>query len=74
VKLPNPKEEQKRVDAWNSAHPVGTPVVRYKLINPKREPVTTATRSAAWLMGGHTGVVMVEGIAGGISLDALEIP
>jgi hypothetical protein len=31
--------------------------------------LTTKTRSEAWVMGEHTPVVMVEGIAGGYALD-----
>lgn len=74
MKPPSPKYEQKRVDDWNSSHPVGTEVVRYKRINPRREPAgRTKTRSEAWLMGGHTAVVMVDGIAGGVPLDAFEL-
>ena len=50
------------MDEWNSKHPVGTPVTRYALINPLREPQETKTRSEAWLMGGHTAMVMVESV------------
>ena len=34
----------------------------------------SVTRSEAWLMGGHTPVVMVEGYAGGIALSHVIVP
>jgi hypothetical protein len=68
MKRPN---QQKLVNDWNTNHPVGTPVTRYKLINPLREPVETRTRSAAWIMGGHTAMVMVEGMAGGVMVESV---
>ena len=66
------KNQQKVVDAWNAAHPIGTPVTRYKLINPLADPVETKTRSEAWLMGGHSAMVMVEGIAGGVLVESVK--
>jgi hypothetical protein len=66
-------QQQALVDSWNAEHPkVGTRVIRYALINPKREPSPTRTRSEAWLMGGHTAVVMVEGVAGAVACESLE--
>lgn len=69
----SPEEEQKLVDEWNRRHPVGTSVRRYKYINPNREaePVLTKTTSAAWVLGGHTAVVMVEGKAGCVALASV---
>jgi hypothetical protein len=58
--------EQRIVDAWNKAHPVGSQVT-LRLDNGTG--VQTKTRSAAWVMGGHTAVVMVEGKTGGWALD-----
>ena len=66
------KKQQKLVDDWNAKHPVGTAVTRYKLIKPLREPQETKTRSEAWLMGGHTAMVMVEGIAGGVMVESVK--
>ena len=62
---------QQLVNDWNAQHPVGTRVTRYKLINPLREPTATATRSAAWVMGGHSAMVMVMGVAGGVALESV---
>lgn len=69
---PDIKALQKQVDDWNATHPVGTPVTRYKLIAPLSEPVETKTRSEAWIMGGHSAVVMVEGMAGGVLLESVQ--
>lgn len=63
--------QQKLVDDWNAAYPIGTPVTRYKLINPLAEPQETKTRSAAWLMSGHSAMVMVEGISGGVLVESV---
>lgn len=60
-----------QVAAWNASHPVGTPVMRYRLINPLREGTRTKTRSKAWVMGGHSAVVMVEGVSGGVLLESV---
>lgn len=56
---------------WNQANPIGTPVTRYTMINPLREPMETKTRSEAWLMGGHSAMVMVEGVAGGVLVESV---
>ena len=52
----------------NQELPVGTPV------NLRRDDGSifeTVTRSIPWKLGGHTWVVMVEGIAGGYLLDRI---
>jgi len=48
------------------AWPLGTAVVVTK---DNGERVETCTRSEPWLLGGHTWVIMVDGIAGGYALD-----
>lgn len=55
------------VDAFNKHVPVGSRVVYWPgvRVGEGRESVT---RSAAWFLGGHTPVVMVEGYPGGIAL------
>lgn len=69
----SPKAQQKIVDEWNASHPVGTPVTRYKLVNPLADPSDTKTRSEAWLMGGHTAMVMVDGVAGGVMVESCKV-
>lgn len=53
-----PSEE---VDRWNADHPVGTAVV-VRLDSGERR--LTETRSPAWVLGGHTAVVLARGISG----------
>lgn len=53
-------------DTYNSEFPVGIPV--WVALDDGRI-LDTRTRSEAWVLGGHSVVVMVEGIAGGYSLD-----
>lgn len=62
---------QRIAENWNVQHPIGTAVTRYKLINPLREPQETKTRSEAWVMGGHTAMVMVEGVSGGVMVESV---
>lgn len=62
-------ELQSIVDRWNVHRPVGTPVdVMLDDGTVKR----TTTRSEAWVMGGHTAVVSVEGISGGYMLSRVR--
>lgn len=46
--------------------------MRYKLIAPLREGTETKTRSEAWVMGGHSVMVMVEGVPGGVLLESVK--
>ena len=72
MKQPSIKQLEKTVAEWNAKYPVGTPVTRYKLIAPLREPTETKTRSEAWIMGGHSAMVMVEGVSGGVCLESVK--
>lgn len=64
---------------FNSAHPVGTPVVAYPLTRPEHgmpgffERVETVTRTPAWTLGDGTPVVSVDGLTGGISLTHIDV-
>ena len=58
--------EQADVENWNAKHPVGTEV---RVMRDMGGAVITHTRSEAWLLGGHTAVVMLEGISGAYALD-----
>jgi len=71
MKKPNPQKLQITADKWNATHPIGTPVTRYKLINPLLEGSETTTRSEAWVMGDHSVMVMVKGVAGGVVLESV---
>jgi hypothetical protein len=72
MKKPNPEKLAAQAAQWNLSHPIGTPVMRYKLIAPLREGNETKTRSEAWVMGGHSVIVMVEGVSGGVSLESVR--
>lgn len=69
MKRPNPKALAKEVEDFNLHVPVGSPVVVTKDMG---EQVETRTRSEAWVMGGHTAMVMVDGIPGGYLLSRVK--
>jgi len=56
------------VEQFNEVCPIGSPVLYWPGAF-EGEGRKSVTRSAAWLLGGHTPVVMVEGYAGGIALS-----
>lgn len=58
-------------DQWNVMHPVGSRVAAFPITRDE-QPLITRTRSAAWTLGGHTPVVMVEGYSGGIALTHVD--
>ena len=70
------QRERERVqaicDRWNAEHKVGTPV-RYWPVFRTGEGHRSVTRSEAWLLGGHSPVVMVDGYAGGIALTHVDV-
>lgn len=58
-----------QVEAWNKHRPIGASV------EVKRDNGTisyTVTTSAAWLLGGHTPVIMLRGISGCYALDRVK--
>jgi len=64
-------------DAWNRAHPVGTPVTAYPGCRPEDVPsarrIETTTRSKATVLGGHTAVVWVHGHSSCIALSHIDV-
>lgn len=71
---PSQKMLERRVREFNERHPVGTPVVTFKLMYPLREPgPRTRTRTAAFVLEGHSPVVWVEGLGGCVHLDAIQV-
>jgi hypothetical protein len=56
------------VEQFNRHVPEGSPVLFWpgERVGEGR---SSRTRSKAWIMGGHTPVVMVDGYAGGIALS-----
>lgn len=66
------RQQARAVENWNQHHAAGTPVRVFSIIGDPSTAVETITRSEAWLMGGHSAVVLVEGKSGGWCLDAVE--
>jgi hypothetical protein len=64
------------VRMFNARYPVGTPVVAYPDVRPEFsehcERIETVTRTKAWLGGGHTPVVMVDGHGAWIALTHID--
>ena len=61
---------QAMVAELNANHPVGTPVVRFKLANPPKLPVETRTASEAFVYR-SSAWVMVEGVIGPVELETV---
>ena len=59
-------------DEFNASFPVGTPVTYYPIIGERRTWVDTKTRSEAWALGSGRVVVLIEGRAGGVAIEAIE--
>jgi len=57
------------VNGWNTRHRVGTGVT---VTMDDGMKLSTYTTSPAWLMGGHSAVIKVNGISGGYSLDRVQ--
>lgn len=66
---PNPRNAQRAADRFNEEHPVGTPVL---LTLDSGEEIKTHTRSAAWVVGGHSAMVMVIGKSGGWQINRVR--
>lgn len=69
-KRPSLESQTRAVHEWNAPHNVG------KTVRVRRDDgsvLTTKTRSQAWLLGGHTAVILVDGIAGAFALDRVTV-
>jgi hypothetical protein len=60
---------ERQCKAWNDKHPIGK-WVRVSLDNGVKR--ITRTRSAAYVLSGHSAVIFAEGISGCYSLDRVE--
>ena len=63
------KEQLRAVHAWNKTHAEGTKVIVTLDSGDKKE---TNTTSEAWLLGGHSAVVMLDGVSGCYSLNKVK--
>lgn len=70
MKRPNVAKLQKQCADWNTAHPIGTPVV---LHTDTRGDIQTKTRSLAEVLSGHSAVVWLEGVSGCYALDRVKV-
>jgi hypothetical protein len=61
---------QNEVAQWNAQHPVGTEVF---LTKDDGEVLHTKTRSTAWVLGGHTNLILLENISGACDLDRVKL-
>lgn len=68
--------QQMTPERFNELYPVGTRVVAYPSARPEDDRdctrIETVTRTKAWLGGGHTPVVMVEGHGAWIALTHID--
>lgn len=66
------RTQEELVDDWNRQYP-GTDVdiIWHKTIQPNRHPVRDRTRSPAWLLGGHTAVILVTSKSGCVALEGI---
>lgn len=69
--MPSKKAAEAKVKHWNETTPIGSRV-RYWPGRREGEGVESKTRSEAWLLGGHSAVVQVEGRGGSIALTHVE--
>lgn len=72
-KRPSPAKLQAMVDDFNARFPVGTAVKRYPTTERCDPGIETTTRSEAFLMGGHSAMVLIHGQAGAWSLDCIRV-
>lgn len=63
---------EQSVLAWNRLYPRGTPVKCYRSYGNEQTAFHSVTRSEAWVMGGHSAMVMIEGHGGGFALTHME--
>jgi len=68
-KQPTQAQLEKQLADFNAKHPVGTPVTYTEVKEIPSTARQTKTRSVAWIMGGHSVMVMVEGISGGVCVE-----
>lgn len=68
--LNSPKLNQAKVNIWNRKHAIGTPV---SVLNDDGSTTKTKTASDAWLMGGHSAVIRLEGYSGGYLLSRVSV-
>lgn len=61
--------ENKIVEEWNKNHKIGIDV---EVMKDDGSTILTKTRSVAWFLGGHTPVILLEGISGCYALERVS--
>ena len=69
MRPPKGLQQMKFVRDWNAKHAVGVAV---HVRTADGGVVASKTRSEAWLLGGHTAVILVEGFSGGMMLSRVS--
>jgi hypothetical protein len=65
-----PYEQRRKMDSFNRRAPLGT-LVEVTRDDGRKE--RRKVRSEAWMLAGHTAVVMLDGIRGGFALERCRI-
>jgi len=60
---------EKLIEEWNANNPIGTPVL---VRRDNGDIERSCTRSIAWMLGGHTPVVQVDGVVGCYALERVS--
>lgn len=69
IAIPNPRIAESAVRSWNEKYPVGSNV---EVALDDGSIKETKTASQAWVLGGHTAVVKLEGICGAYALSRVH--
>lgn len=68
-KPPTAAEQQRACDDWNTLHAIGTAI---HVTQDDGSSKAAVTESRAWLLGGHTAVIMLSGVSGAYSLERVH--
>jgi hypothetical protein len=71
-RMRSPTANRRLVERWNERHPAGTAVL-YRPVLGREETRPTRTRGAAYMLGDQNAVVMIDGVAGCVSLWHVEV-
>ena len=61
--------ENKIVEEWNKKYKIG---INVEVMKDDGSTIFTKTRSLAWVLGGHTPMILLEGISGGYALERVS--
>ena len=65
--------QKANADRFNARYPVGTPVAYWTFVREGLPTGIAPTRSEAWVLGGHTAVVRIEGVSSCIALSHVKV-